>query len=482
MSVQEYQRSILAAIFDPAIGEESLHAAQVKLYAENFDTQERSLYQAALTYYATTNGILNEEVLLDLLKTSGAPPDKQAQYMDLYKEICKEQIDVSKLRYSIARLQEVRETEGFVEVLTDTMRALTGSVKIDKKTYRGLADAQKVLESGLVDLRGRIVSDTPEGDARAETHLAWEQYQLMKERPEDFIGIQTGLTVIDDVTYGAQNGELWLVAAYTGEGKSIALMNFVWHAVVKQGKNVFVATAEMPKAQWRSRLYVRHTQDPDLGIPTGLRANDIKRATLPPDMEEAYLYALNDFNSNDKYGSCYILQLPHEATLEYLRAKMNQFQARQNIDLLVIDYLSLMSAPRMRVSQREELDDLLAHAKQLALTFNNGIGVPLMTAHQVNRSSWELAKKSGRYNLNAFAGTSEAEKSADVAFWLLSDDDQPDVLKAGFLKVRDGEVIPEFELMKRFSHMLLEDGSLATSLDPNILDLETGVADLGDLL
>ncbi len=481
MGVQEYQYSILAAIFDPKMGEEALHAAQTKLYEENFDPQERSLYQAALTYYNQTNGVLNEDTLLDLLKGSGATPEKQAQYMDLYRDICKEPVDISKLRYSIARLQEARETEGLAEVLTDTMKALSGSVEIDGKRYKGLADAQKVLESGLVTLRGRIVSDTPEGDARAETHLAWEQYQLMKERPEDFIGIQTGLSVIDDVTFGAQKGELWIVAAFTGEGKSIALMNFVWHAVVKQGKNVFVATAEMPKAQWRARLYNRHTQDPALGI-GGLRANDIKRATLTPDMEQAYLYALNDFNTNEDYGSCYILQLPHEATLEYLRAKMNQYQARQNIDLLVIDYLSLMAAPRLRVSQREELDDLLKHAKQLALTFNNGIGVPLMTAHQVNRSSWDLAKKSGRYDLNAFAGTSEAEKSSDIAFWILSDDEQPDVLKAGFLKVRDGEVIPEFELRKQFSHMLIEDGSLAVSLDPGVLDIETNLSDLDELI
>ncbi len=467
---QDHQRVILAGMTDPEIGFQCIQLANTKLIPDLFDAQEASLYKAVMTYSEQTNGILSEDILLDLLKSAGSPEEKQAEYLELFRHVRKLEVDDARYRYAIARLQEIRESEGLADVLTDAMRALTSTVTRDGRKYRGLKDAKSILDYGMISLREKIVTDTPEGDVRNETEEAWQLYKTVKENPSENRGIETGLTIIDDVTNGLKPGELWLIAAYAGEGKSITLMNIAWNAIVKQGKNVFVATAEMPKNQWRARLYCRHTQDEDLGI-AGLRYKDIQRGTLAPDMEQSYLYALQDFNSNPNYGNCYVLQLPYQASLEYLRAKLNQIQSRWNIDLLLIDYLSLMAPPRKRVQQREELDDLLIQAKQLALTFNNGIGLPILTAHQTNRQSWDLAKKSGKYSLNAFAGTSEAEKSADVAFWLLSDDEMPDALKTGFLKVRDGELIPEFELRVQFTHMLVQDGSLISDIDSGVMDI-----------
>lgn len=470
MSSEQYQQTILAGMVNSEAGAHSIQLALEKLTAELFDSKESSLFKACLTYHEQTGGVLTEPILLDLLQAAGSDEEKQAEYLDLLRTVQKIEFEEAEFRYAIARLQEVREAEGLTEILTDTMRALTSTIEKDGRKYRGLKDAKLILDQGLMSLREKIVTDTPEGSARAETEEAWAHYIAVKETPHKFRGIETGLTIVDDTTDGLKAGELWIVAAFAGDGKSITLMNAAWNAIVKQGKNVFVASAEMPKNQWRARLYCRHTQNEALGI-GGLRYKDIQRGILTPDMEQAYQYALHDFQTNPSYGNCHILQLPYQATLEYLRAKMNQVQARWNIDLLIVDYLTLLTPPRKRVQQREELDDLLVQAKQLALTFNNGAGVPLFTAHQTNRQSWELAQKSGRYTLNAFAGTSEAEKSADVAFWLLSDPESPDVLRSGFLKVRDGELIPEFELRKQFTHMLVTDGSMITSLDSSLMDI-----------
>lgn len=470
MSSEEHQHTILSGMVHPDHGVLCIQLATEKLTDDLFDQKEASLYKACLTYHDQTNGVLTEPILLDLLRAAGSDEDKQAEYLELFRALTKLEFDESHYRYAIARLQEIRESEALAEVLTDSMRALSSTVEKNGRKYRGLADSKLLLDQGIISIREKISTDTPEGNARLETQEAWNHYLAVRDNPHQFRGIETGLTVVDDVTDGLKQGELWIVAAYAGDGKSITLMNAAWNAIVKQGKNVFVATAEMPKNQWRARLYCRHTQYEELGI-GGLRYKDIQRGLLTPDMEQAYQYALHDFNTNDSYGNCHILQLPYQATLEYLRSKMNQVQARWNIDLLIIDYLTLMTPPRKRVQQREELDDLLIQSKQLALTFNNGAGVPLFTAHQTNRQSWDAARKSGKYTLSAFAGTSEAEKSADVAFWLLGDEETPDTLRSGFLKVRDGELITEFELRKQFTHMLVQDGSLITSIDSNLMDM-----------
>lgn len=459
----EYQHTIIAAMIHPDHGIVCLQEAAAKLLPSMFDPQEQSLYKACLGYFDGTSGLLSEDILIDLLASSSTDEQKQAEYLMLFKEIGKIEVDVSKFRYAVSRFQELRESEALAGVLTNSMKALTGGIELDKKVYRGLKDAKALLDKGMIEIREKIATDTPEGEPRLEIREVWETYQTTKNNPDTIRGIQSGLSIVDEVTYGANRGELHVIGGFTGAGKSVYLMNVAWHAAIVQGKNVFVATAEMPKSQWRMRLICRHTQYDKLGIGPGLRYTEIKRGTLPPEGEEALKYCLEDFGSNPSYGKVYILQLPAKANLEYLRAKMNQIQARWNIDLLVVDYLSLMSSPRKRVSQREELDDLLMEAKQLALTFNSGIGVPLLTAHQMNRSSWETAKKTGRYTLSSFAGTSETEKSSDCALWLLDDESSPDILKAGFVKVRDGELVEEFTLHKQFSHMLLEDSAMGFS-------------------
>lgn len=464
----EYQQTIIAGMLSQEHGAFCTQEAVTKLLPSMFDPHEGSLFKACVAYFDATNGVLTEDIFVDMLVSAKADDAKQAEYLMLFKEVQKIETDVSKFRYAVKRFSEIRESEALAEVLTNTMKTLAGGFESGGKTLRGLKDAKAVLDKGLIEMRERIVTDTPEGEARVEVQDIWDTYQKTRDNPDEIKGVQYGLTVVDDTTYGANKGELHIVGGFAGSGKSIVLMNAAWNAAVVQGKNVFVASAEMPKNQWRLRLICRHTQHEKLGIGPGLRYTEIKRGQLSPESEQAFKFALNDFATNTSYGKIYILQLPSGASLEYLRAKMNQIQSRWNIDLLVVDYLSLLTSPRKRVSQREELDDLLMDAKQLALTFNSGIGVPFITAHQTNRSSWELAKKSGKYTLNAFAGTSEVEKSSDVLFWLLDDEESNDNLKAGFVKVRDGELVEEFSLHKMFSHMLVEDSAI--TFNPNLIE------------
>lgn len=464
----EYQRTIIAGMLSPEHGAFCVQEAVSKLFPAMFDPHEGSIFKACVAYFDSTSGVLTEDIFVDMLITAKADEAKQAEYLMLFKDILKIETDVSKFRYAIKRFVEIIETQSLAEVLSNTMKTLAGAYEIGGKTYRGLKDAKAILDKGLIEMREKIVTDTPEGEARLEVQEVWDVYQKTRDNPDEIKGVQYGLTVVDDVTYGANRGELHIVGGFAGSGKSIILMNAAWHAAVVQGKNVFVASAEMPKNQWRLRMLCRHTQYEKLAIGPGLRYTEIKRGQLSPESEEAFKFCLNDFATNSSYGKIYILQLPSGASLEYLRAKMNQIQSRWNIDLLVVDYLSLLTSPRKRVSQREELDDLLMDAKQLALTFNNGLGVPFLTAHQTNRSSWELAKKSGKYSLNAFAGTSEVEKSSDVLFWLLDDEDSTDTLHAGFVKVRDGELVETFSLHKMFSHMLVEDSAI--TFNPNLIE------------
>ena len=65
---------------------------------------------------------------------------------------------------------------------------------------------------------------------------------------------------------GGQKGELWVIGAYTGEGKSQALMNMSYYSSVYQKKNNVIISAEMPKDQYRRRIIVRHSMNAAFGL------------------------------------------------------------------------------------------------------------------------------------------------------------------------------------------------------------------------
>ena len=91
---------------------------------------------------------------------------------------------------------------------------------------------------------------------------------------------------------------------------------------------------------------------------------------------------------------------------------------------------------------REELSSLMKDAKLLAVNFNNGAGVPLVSPWQVNRAAREQAEAEGMYTSKALSETAEATNSSDIILSLLAPTDNTsrhtDVTMQ-ILKNRDGE-------------------------------------------
>lgn len=227
---------------------------------------------------------------------------------------------------------------------------------------------------------------------------------------------------------------MFIVTAYAGVGKSFLLLNDA-HSAWKGGKNVAIATGEMSFKKYRNRFVALHSCEPHFRL--NLETTKIDRGKLSPEEHEVYLEVLEDIRSNPKYGKVFVFQFPFRATPSLIFNKFSSYDQIVPLDMAVIDYLGLMSSERMRVSRREELDDLIRETKALGLDFGDGRGIPLEAAYQVNRSSFETAMREGYYTLACFSDSAEAEKSADSALWILSIPQNPAELKMGFIKNRD---------------------------------------------
>jgi replicative DNA helicase len=284
----------------------------------------------------------------------------------------------------------------------------------------------------------------------------------------------TGIPSIDDRTSGFQNGELILIAGYTGEGKSMFAAQTAWHAAVEQGKNVFFATSETIRPQVRRRILARHSRQQQFGLREGFNTTDLKNATLSDEHIDLLNDVVHDLGHNPAYGKLYIAQIPRGGSLGFLEARLQRQQSQWNIDLLIVDYLALLRPERRRGTQREELSDILKDAKILATSFNQGKGLPLVSPWAMSQTAWKDAREKDRYTLANLADTSEAEKSSDILISLLGHSDSRREVKGQLLKNRDGDAANEFDLTTDFrSAYLSERAEVAIGVGTEDVNLDS---------
>jgi hypothetical protein len=220
--------------------------------------------------------------------------------------------------------------------------------------------------------------------------------------------------------------------------------------VTQQGLNVVYFTTETLRPQVRIKILSRHSRLPAFGLERGLNSRDIKAGSLTPAGEGALAEVIRDFSSNPGYGRCYIAQVARGATISQLSARLELVTRLWTADLVVVDYLALLRAEAARRDLREQLSEIIKDGKQLAATYRDGLGVPLISPWQMSREGWKAARPPagrGFYTLADLGDTHEASATADTIITLL-EDDGPGLgddggrrvrLRAGLLKNRDGE-------------------------------------------
>lgn len=237
------------------------------------------------------------------------------------------------------------------------------------------------------------------------------------------------------------------------------MLNNAYHAAIDQGKDVAFISLEMPMAQVRRRLISRHTNHRRFGIPGGLEYNKIKKGALDRQEEAIFRDVVVDWRDNTAYGKLHVLQMDKTSTVKTVSEKLMYLRSKGPIDLVVLDYAALLSSSRRRQSDREEITDVVEGLKDLALNFNQGESLAILTGTQTSRKARDEAEQLRRYGLSFASDTSAIEKNADLLMWILRLSDMrvnKEVL-CGISKYRDGDVGSEFRLMEHYESSLLAD-------------------------
>lgn len=471
-SASEHAEKVFSAIIPDR--RDLLDTAMQKLTYEVFQDQiHLNIFKLLERYSDVAGGVLSRGALEDML-TGNVDPGKAELYLETYDLYNDTEVADTDFLWSIEQLKELAAERATKGVITDAMEIVSrGKDMGHGETLQGHEDARNyALEKFSMIDRELMLTEAPEGDMRKERLEILSDYAEQKHRRETGtqLGIKFGITELDNLVGGIQKGEFGLVAGYASEGKSSMMCQLAWHAAVKQGKNVVFFSTETVQTVIRRKIVARHSLEPQFQLPEGLNSRDLKEGTLTDVEELRFQEIVLDLEQNSNYGKIYIVQVPREASIVTIEHRMYRLQRQFPIDIVIVDYLAQFRSVERIDGYRERLTDILKEAKRMAVTFNGGEGVPLVSPWQINRQWYDLAQTSGLYSKQALAETSEAERSPDLIVSMLGPRDNTDrvrELKGQVLKNRDGETTNSLRVeadyaLSRFSSK--SGGSIATAI------------------
>jgi replicative DNA helicase len=337
------------------------------------------------------------------------------------------------------------------QLLQDTTQVMKEGVKTrvgaNTELKQGVRDAIDYVVTGATKLKQKLNPNQMPMDLRLGAKELTEDYIRKSRNPALSYGMTTNISSIDDATGGAHNKELWILAGATGHGKSTFIINWARHLVLL-GFNILFYSLEMSKDKVLRMLYCSHACDPKFNRKPLLHSQ-IKFGTLSTEDADFYLNTvIPDLNSAN--GSIQVFNPIGRTSIEDIQQQAEVFNREYPLDAIMIDYINILSAPKgVRLSRNERIAENISRCKQLALEFDNGYGITVITPCQVNRVGEKKAADSqGIYDREAIADTSELEKTADALFTVYQDQPLRQKREAVVcnLKMRDAGLIDPFSI------------------------------------
>ncbi|HEX8703244.1 MAG TPA: replicative DNA helicase [Myxococcaceae bacterium] len=270
-----------------------------------------------------------------------------------------------------------------------------------------------------------LAENRREGDLRAVSDLMEQTLDLldkMKASASGVTGLSTGFVDLDLQLTGLHAGELLILAARPGIGKTSFAMNIAMHAALKEDKAVAIFSLEMPADQLLMRL---------LASSARVDMKKLRGGRLTPHDEEKFQEMAGALYNAPIYIDDSGGLSPFD-----LRAKARRLKQKDpRLSLIVIDYLQLMHQKGKVESRQLEVSEISRSLKQLA----KELEVPVIALSQLNRKVEE--RKGGKPMLSDLRESGSIEQDADVVMFIHRED-QDEGAEGGGGGERSNTVIP----------------------------------------
>ncbi|RYE76289.1 MAG: replicative DNA helicase, partial [Myxococcales bacterium] len=229
-----------------------------------------------------------------------------------------------------------------------------------------------------------------------------DEIEAISNRDGGLTGVPTGLMDLDELTNGLQAGQMVIVAARPGCGKSTFGLDLCRAASIHKNMTSCFFSLEMNRSEITMRLLSAEAKIPLNHIRNGPMTED-DWAKLGPKMGEV------------SSAPMFIDDSPNMTMME-IRAKARRLKQRHDLKLIVLDYLQLMSSGKKVESRQVEVSEFSRQIKLLA----KELEIPIVALSQLNRGSEQRSDK--RPMISDLRESGSLEQDADIVILLHRED------------------------------------------------------------
>ena len=231
---------------------------------------------------------------------------------------------------------------------------------------------------------------------------AVEEIEFAQKRGGEMSGIATGIYELDNLTHGLHGGQLIILAARPGVGKSTLALDFARHAAIKQKQPVLFFSLEMSRAEIALRL---------LSAEADVRLQNMRAGKVGQDEWKKLANVRGNLNDSPLF-----IDDSANLTLVEIRAKCRRLASSLGLKLIVIDYIQLLTSGKKVESRQQEVSEFSRSLKLLAKELN----VPVIAISQLNRNSEQKTDK--KPEISHLRESGSLEQDADVVILLHRED------------------------------------------------------------
>ncbi|MBV7275800.1 replicative DNA helicase [Clostridium thailandense] len=297
--------------------------------------------------------------------------------------------------------------QSYIKIVSDKAilrRLIKSSTKIIEESYNNQDDVL-----GAIDLAEKEIFNI----ANSKSTSDFESMSTVLERgfleierlfnnKGETTGVASGFRELDDKTSGFQKGDMVLIAARPSMGKTTFALNLAEYAALRSGKSIAIFSLEMSKEQLAYKLLCSEAHVDMLRLRTGnLDDKDwenIAKASGPLASAKIFI--------DDTAG----------ISVMEMRSKCRRLKLEQGIDLIVIDYLQLMSGSKGNESRQQEVSEISRSIKALAKEMQ----CPVIALSQLSRAP--EARADHRPMLSDLRESGSIEQDADLVMFLYRDE------------------------------------------------------------
>ena len=259
-----------------------------------------------------------------------------------------------------------------------------------------LAFAEKTIYDISKQTERSALLGMDEGDVIGEVLHKFEQLQ---SDPDSFKGIPTGYKRLDKMTHGLQSGALIVLAARPGMGKTSLAMNIVENASLRANKTCAVFSLEMPRSEIVQRLICAYANvSMSKALSGQLSAKEWKKLMIAGDKLKKSNIFIDDSSRIT----------PAEILSKCRRLKTTA----GGVDMIMIDYIQLMSSGDSKMAGAENRQQEVASITRDLKIMAKELGVPVVALSQLRRI------QSKEPQLSDLRESGAIEQDADIVMFI----------------------------------------------------------------